>query len=69
MIDFVIFQMSTSCQSAANACASNAMRPHTGVYLANQLDGKIFDQPGLMPTKQSYSDFVQTKVRNTADGM
>ncbi len=34
-----------------------------GVYLANQLDGKIFDQPGLMPTKQSYSDFVQTKVR------
>ena len=36
------------------------------MYLANQLDGKIFDQPGLMPTKQSYSDFVQTKVRRCA---
>ena len=37
-----------------------------GVYLANQLDGKIFDQPGLMPTKESYSDFVQTKVQQPA---
>lgn len=33
-----------------------------GAYLANQLDGKIFDNPGLMPSKTAYSDFVQTKV-------
>ena len=45
---------------------SQLLAPCAGVYLANQLDGKIFDQPGLMPTKQSYSDFVQTKVRYLA---
>ena len=44
----------------------NLLPLYAGVYLANQLDGKIFDQPGLMPTKQSYSDFVQTKVRQFA---
>jgi hypothetical protein len=35
----------------------------TGMYLANQLDGKIFRDPSLLPAKGSYSQFVQTKAR------
>lgn len=34
--------------------------------MANQLDGKIFDNPALMPSKTAYSDFVQTKARPSA---
>jgi hypothetical protein len=33
-----------------------------GMYLANQLDGKIFRDPSLLPAKGSYSQFVQTKI-------
>lgn len=33
-----------------------------GMYLANQLDGKIFRDPSLLPAKGSYSQFVQTKA-------
>lgn len=33
-----------------------------GIYLANQLDGKIFEDPSLLPSRTAYSQFVQTKV-------
>ena len=32
------------------------------MYLANQLDGKIFNDPSLLPSKTSYEKFLQTKV-------
>lgn len=35
----------------------------TGMYLANQLDGKIFKDPSLLPSRAAYSQFVQTKAR------
>lgn len=34
----------------------------SGMYLANQLDGKIFNDPSLLPSKTSYEKFLQTKV-------
>lgn len=33
-----------------------------GMYLANQLDGKIFNDPSLMPSRSAYGEFVQTKL-------
>jgi hypothetical protein len=32
------------------------------MYMANQLDGKIFKDPSLLPAKGAYSQFVQTKA-------
>lgn len=33
------------------------------MYLANQLDGKIFKDPSLLPSRAAYDQFIQTKVR------
>ena len=32
------------------------------MYLANQIDGKIFDDRAVLPPRAQYSDYVQTKV-------
>ena len=47
-------------------CTSATPLCWLGAYLANQLDGKIFENPALMPSKMAYSDFVQTKARTSA---
>lgn len=41
---------------------SAAVPDIAGMYLANQLDGKIFKDPSLLPSRAAYSQFVQTKV-------